>query len=297
MLPVITLGICVKDGEKTLPATMRSITEQDFPRERMEVIFVDDGSKDRTLSIMTDFARKNILKTKIYSDLWKGIGYARNKVYKNTEGKYIIWVDSDNVLSKSFVSKQYKFMKLNKDVGIGVGLISVRNQENPILKIELAHYVTRYNKQQNWDVHTTKLPGAAGTIFRKKVLDEIGGYDEHISFAGEDQAVVQKILKTKWKIRSTSAIFYETKGELDSLSKLWRKYIWYGNSSYKMRKLGLYELSILRNNPLAGFIAGAIMVPSTYMALHEKVLFLAPFHYSFKMLAWLVGYNDAKSER
>ena len=49
--PIVTIGICVKNTEKTILDAINSILEQDYPTDLMEIIFVDDGSEDRTLSI------------------------------------------------------------------------------------------------------------------------------------------------------------------------------------------------------------------------------------------------------
>jgi len=47
----ITIGLCVKNSEKTIKKCLESIINQDYPKELVEIIIVDGGSKDRTIEI------------------------------------------------------------------------------------------------------------------------------------------------------------------------------------------------------------------------------------------------------
>jgi len=107
----VTIGICVKNGSDTILGALESVMAQSFPHEQMEVIVVDDGSEDGTLSVVHGYASKIDMPVKILHYAWQGIGQSRNTVAKNALGKYIVWVDSDMVLSKNFVKEQVKFME------------------------------------------------------------------------------------------------------------------------------------------------------------------------------------------
>jgi glycosyltransferase involved in cell wall biosynthesis len=101
---------------------IHSIAEQDYPRKLIETIIVDDGSTDKTLSVVNYKVRTLNLSAKVISQNWKGMGPARNVILNNSTGKYVIWVDSDMLLSSDFVSKQVKFMEEPQDVGIAKGV-------------------------------------------------------------------------------------------------------------------------------------------------------------------------------
>ena len=55
METVVTIGICVRNGERLLHYAVDSILEQDFPLEKLQIIFVDDGSRDKTPKIISDY--------------------------------------------------------------------------------------------------------------------------------------------------------------------------------------------------------------------------------------------------
>ena len=60
-----TIGVCVRNSASTIRDTIDSISKQDFPCELVEIVFVDDGSEDRTLSILLDSAHEMDMQVKL----------------------------------------------------------------------------------------------------------------------------------------------------------------------------------------------------------------------------------------
>lgn len=58
MKTVATIGMCARNCEKMLRDSIDSIIRQDFPHEQMQIIFVDDGSEDRTPQIISEYVSK-----------------------------------------------------------------------------------------------------------------------------------------------------------------------------------------------------------------------------------------------
>ncbi|HUW47954.1 MAG TPA: glycosyltransferase family A protein, partial [Patescibacteria group bacterium] len=100
MEPMITIGMCVRNCEGFVEDAIASIMSQDFPHDRVKVVFVDDGSEDRTLSIIQGNIHKMDMKAVVFHTSWKGLGNARNMVIAHAEGDYILWVDGDMMLSR-----------------------------------------------------------------------------------------------------------------------------------------------------------------------------------------------------
>ena len=98
MLTVVTIGVCVKNNAVTIKEAIDSVIDQDF----------------KEVDIPTKFFVEN-----------KGLGFARQLVVDNARGKYILWLDGDLILSKTYVSQQERFMKENPKVGITAGGIGI----------------------------------------------------------------------------------------------------------------------------------------------------------------------------
>jgi len=115
--PKVTIGVCVKNVERTIYNTLNSILSQDFSHNLIEIIIVDGKSIDETLKIIKRILKRCDIKSRIFIEN-KGLGFARQLVVENASGKYIVWVDGDMIIPNDFVRKQVEFMEKNPKVGL-----------------------------------------------------------------------------------------------------------------------------------------------------------------------------------
>jgi glycosyltransferase involved in cell wall biosynthesis len=291
--PVVTIGICVRNSASTIREAIESIINQDFPHELMEVIFVDDGSEDRTLSVILDCVSRMDINVKVYHQKWRGLGPTRNVVINNASGDYIIWVDGDTILSRDYVKKQVEFMEKNPTVAITTGkcwnwkdLHSPKNQ-NLVAFLEWMGFVAVDVKYGGKAVQ--KLPGTAGSTYRLKALKRVGGFDDRITGAGEDMDAAYRIREAGWLIyRTTEGTFYTKRKQ--TWKALWDQYFWHGYGFYyvfhKNKGIGkLYGMV-----PPTAFLSGLMYSFVTYKLTRRKAVFLLPLHFTFKITAWCLGF-------
>ena len=91
--PFVSVIVPVLNSEKTIERCITSLLDQDYPMDKYEIIFVDNGSTDHTLKILNNF-NKNI---KILKEPIESSYRARNKGIMNTKGDIIAFTDSDCV--------------------------------------------------------------------------------------------------------------------------------------------------------------------------------------------------------
>ena len=93
----LSIIVPVYNVEKFLERCITSLLQQDLSKNDYEIVLVNDGSTDNSLSIAEGLAAKhdNII---IISQHNKGLAAARNTGIRNTSGKYIMFVDSDDYL-------------------------------------------------------------------------------------------------------------------------------------------------------------------------------------------------------
>ena len=124
----VTVGLCVKNDAYTITEAIDSVLSQDFQHELMELVIVDGCSHDRTLPIIRERLSKTDIMYKIFSEN-TGLGYARQVVVDNALGTYIVWVDGDVILSRSYISQQVDFMERHPQAGITQGAFGFLNDD------------------------------------------------------------------------------------------------------------------------------------------------------------------------
>ncbi len=292
MKPLVTIGICVRNGERMLPNAVDSIINQDFPLENLQIIFVDDGSEDSTPKIINEYLSKLGHHAESFTTSWKGLGHARNLIVKHAAGEYLLFVDADEILTQNYINSQIYVMEKYPEVGITSGIFKIV-PGNLILTLEIIPYIVNqrnYLKPRNLIWKTDKLIGTGGTTFRLKAINQVNGFDESIRGSFEDTDLVLRIKKAGWLIRPNMAELYELHGGLSKPKELWKKYFWYGYGCQKTFNQTREAYSLPRMSPIAGLLAGVFYSLQAYKYLCRKIVFLLPFHYGFKHTAWTLGF-------
>lgn len=290
--PVVTMGVCVRNNASTLSEAIGSIVNQDFPHGLMEVIFVDDGSKDDTLSIIREFVSKMDIPAKVLSTKWQGLGTTRNLVVENCEGKYIVWVDGDMILPRNHVRKQVEFMEQNPKVGIAKAKYAMLSEDNIVATLENIPFLIEDSKGGR--IINLKLPGTGGSIYRVKAIRQVDGFDSNLKGVGEDQEAAYRIRAIGWVICRSPAVFYERR--VKTWKDLWNKHLWYGYGNYHLYRKNRNIFSLFKMVPIAGFLVGVLGTLYAYRLTRRKSVFLLPFHFAFKTTAWCLGFARGKAD-
>lgn len=159
-----------------------SIVKQDY-RGPIEIVLVDDGSKDPTPNFYLTWKRQmetSQRKFQYYRIRQSGVTRALNHGLGKSEGEFIARLDSDDWSEPSRISKQVSFLQEHPEVGL-IG--------TPV-RIVRSHTVTR----EMWNVlteHEDLVRGLrernrfahSSVMFRKAVLESVGCYDENYPYA------------------------------------------------------------------------------------------------------------------
>lgn len=163
--PFFSIVTVVKNDEKNIKITLESIFNQDF--EDYEYIIIDGKSNDKTLSIVNEY-KKNI--NLIVSELDDGIYYAMNKGAKLSNGKFLVFVNSGDILTPSALKIIHNKISSNPEVDFIFGTVKRHYTKDIILKFGFDSKRLKFN----FDFATSH---STGFFVKKSKFKQIGYFD------------------------------------------------------------------------------------------------------------------------
>lgn len=180
--PLVTVVVAAYNGEKFLREALASVFAQDF--DSFEVVFVDDGSDDRTAEIARSFPLRYVYQSN------QGLPAARNAGLRLARGQLIALLDDDDLLPPTKLSVQARYLLEHPEIGCVLG-------------------------RQEWIVEDGVEPpnlardpifGEPGGIqlvtamIRRWILEELGGFDPSYRYA-EDRDLFVRLREHHVEIR------------------------------------------------------------------------------------------------
>ena len=107
---IISVVVPVYNVEKYIIECVNSIIKQTY--SNIEILLIDDGSTDSSGIICDNFKIKDE-RIKVFHKANEGLGYTRNFGIEHANGKYIVFIDSDDFISENFIELLYNSIKLN----------------------------------------------------------------------------------------------------------------------------------------------------------------------------------------
>ena len=209
-LPEISIIISVYNHEKWISRCLRSLFNQtNISKDDYEIIVVDDCSKDNSYKFLKSIENKTNIKLLKNS---KNLGLPRslNKAIKESVGRYIVRVDSDDYVKRNFLSIMRYFLNQNYNYGaVAVDYLIVDKHEN-ILK--------RMNAKIN--------EIACGIMYRRECIYEIGLFND--GFKMREGHELNKRFRKKFRIAHLELPLYK-----------YRHYD--GNRTKNIKKLNEYD--------------------------------------------------------
>jgi glycosyltransferase involved in cell wall biosynthesis len=147
----------------------------------VEIIVVDDGSKDNSLELLETFGDK----IKVLAQQNAGVSVARNNGVANSNGEFIAFLDADDVWLPEKLERQITLFLNDRTLGlVHVAVQDIdangKNLETHFdgLSGEVSHELLLFKR-------AVILGGGSGIMIPRKVFDEVGGFDLRLSTSAD----------------------------------------------------------------------------------------------------------------
>lgn len=190
----ISLIMPLYNSEKYVSAAIESIIKQDY--SNWELLIVDDGSRDNSLQIAARYQSDRI---KVLSQKNKGASAARNNGYLQSNGDYILFFDSDDLIPPNYLSAHLSAIDGSSVTlaqwgrFIGDDLSSFRLVPNPSDMHDLKAWVGDY-----W-YHVNPMTNPGRLLIPRQLIDKAGLWNESLSLY-DDMEFFTRIFKHSDKI-------------------------------------------------------------------------------------------------
>jgi len=108
-MPLVSVVITTKNEEKNIENCIKSILDQTYPKDKIEIIVVDNNSDDRTKEIARKFTDKVF-------DKWPERSAQRNLGVEKSEGEHFLYLDADMSLDKNVIIECVESIKNNSEI-------------------------------------------------------------------------------------------------------------------------------------------------------------------------------------
>jgi cellulose synthase/poly-beta-1,6-N-acetylglucosamine synthase-like glycosyltransferase len=176
--PNVSVLVPVKNEEKVVGRLLDALVRLDYPRENLEVVVVEDESRDRTLEICKGYSAKYPWIKVFHRDTSLGKGDALNFAFHQSTGEIVATFDADDVPEEQAVKKALRYFN-NPETGAVHGFHRTLNLRESIIS-RLAAYENFLYRLSNDGKHALRLFvtfSGSNTFFRRTALERVGLWD------------------------------------------------------------------------------------------------------------------------
>lgn len=259
--PFVSVVIPTHNNESTIRECLNSLINQSYPKDKYEIILVDD-STDSTTEIAKAYPVKILLRNGLP-------GAKRNFGIEQTKGEIIGFIDSDAIAEKDWIAKGVSHFISNKIAVIGGPNLTPK--DSPFIsscvgevfssQLGTSAMSARYTKDGFIARDATETDLISCNMFiRKKIVKEIGGFDETI-FPCEENDLMFRVKQAGYKLLYVPdlVVYHRHKS---SIKAFFKQLLRYGASRGRLVKKHpgvLKPVHVLPSIFVIGLLAGSVL--------------------------------------
>jgi len=177
-LPLISVVIPVWNNLDLIAKCLTALAEQTYPRDRFEVLVVDNGSTDATANVARSYPFVAVLSEQV-----AGSYRARNRGLRSARGEYVAFTDADCIPDPDWLTAAVRAAGLCPQAGVLAGQVDLfRADSSGSLACEKYEYAFEFDQAKNVS-HGVCV--TANWMSRRQLLLDLGGFDESVKSGGD----------------------------------------------------------------------------------------------------------------
>src|SRR3989338_2601385 len=178
-IPFVTLTIPAYNEGKTILQTLTSLIQVNYPRNKYEIIVVNDGSTDNTPSLVRAFMNQHPqYHITFLHQKNKGKAAAINHALDRAQGSFFACVDADSTIDKEALLPMIHHFQDEK-IGAVISVIKVKNMKNIYTRMQRIEYViSSFTRRLMASIQTLAMTPGVLSLYRTEVLRKIGKFSE-----------------------------------------------------------------------------------------------------------------------
>jgi cellulose synthase/poly-beta-1,6-N-acetylglucosamine synthase-like glycosyltransferase len=193
--PTVTIIVAARNEERNIKNCLASLSKINYPKEKLEILIVDDFSTDRTGEFIDEFTkqfefiRKIIPKKNIIEK--PGKANAVVNALEIANGEIVFTTDADCIVKPDWIKTQIKYFTKNVGVVCGFTLQKSYSQFTGMQNLDWIYLLTVASGAINLGIPLSCIGN--NMAYRRKAYDLVGGYQKMKFSVTEDFALLHKI--------------------------------------------------------------------------------------------------------
>lgn len=295
LYPSVSIIVPCFNEEKTVAKTIISLLGLNYPKDRLEIIVVDDGSQDNTLKIAREFEKKGV---KIVHQKNSGKYTAVNKGISISNSELIGCLDADSEVHPEALESMISYFENDKIAAV-IPVMIVKNPKTLIQYIQRVEYnVGVFVKWAHSNINAIHVTPGPFSIFKREVIKKIGGFKH--AHNTEDMEIALRIQENGYRIVNCPIAKVYTVTP-DTLKKLYKQRVRWAYGYFKNVKdykhlffnkkygnIGFSTLPFSIVSVITGLYLFFLLIYNLIQIMYEKIvtLSLIGFHFSLPTFSW-----------
>ena len=276
----ISIIIPFRNESENILKSLESIENQNYPKDKFEVIYINDLSHDDSLDKLLSAEKSGNIKILSVPNNYSINAHKKRAIrfgIENSHGEIIVATDADCIHNENWLSSLIRMFDMNTGFVSGpVEFIENGSLFSKLQKLEFAGLV--FTGAGLIGIDKPTICNAANIAYRKSVYEKVNGFNDNINLSsGDDELLMQKIKKeTDYKIRFciTKKSIVKTQAN-HTLGKFY-------NQRKRWASKGLFyadKLLVIKLILIFLFYIGLILMPlaAIFLSINLLIIFVAGF--------------------